>query len=44
MQSSSEIDMQQLRRLRNYCGSNAGFISRHAGMAAADKVREVLLK
>jgi hypothetical protein len=36
--SSSDIDMQRLRKLRSYCGSNAGFISSHAGMAV-DKVR-----
>jgi hypothetical protein len=38
MQSSGDIDLQQLRKLRSYCGSNAGFVTKHAGMTN-DRVR-----
>jgi hypothetical protein len=37
--SSSSIDMQRLRNLRGYCGSNAGFVTGHAANAV-DKVRQ----
>jgi hypothetical protein len=41
--SSSSIDMQRLRKLRSYCGSNAGFVTGHA-RKATDKVRHDALR